>query len=79
MNKSRQFSTYTIQYEIVVRDSANVFTNVEESAIKRFLAHPDSKLYVRSWYEGDEKMPPSDRIDISEIVRKAIAYGRGRG
>ena len=71
-------SNYTIQYEIVVRGSSSVFTNVEESAIKRFLAFPDAKIYVRGWYEGDEKSPPSDRLDISQVIRKAIAYGRGR-
>jgi hypothetical protein len=71
--------TFSTQYEIVTPNKSKVFTNVEESAIKRFLAVPGSRLFIRGWYENDDKTPPTERLDITEIIRKAIAQGRGRG
>lgn len=70
MNKS-------IQYEIKVPDKSSVFTNVEESALKYLLKYPDTKIYIRTWYE--EPAPPSDRIEITELIRQAIVLGRERG
>lgn len=69
---------FSTQYEVVAPGKSKIFTNVEESAIKRFLAEPNSKLFIRGWYEEDDKAPPTERLDITEIIRKAIAYGRGR-
>lgn len=70
MNKS-------VQYEIKVPGKSSVFTNVEESALKYLLNYPDTQIYIRTWYEGEA--PPSDRIEITKLVREAIVLGRGRG
>jgi len=70
--------TFSIQYEIVSPGKSKVFTNVEESALKRFLSESDARLFIRGWYEGDDKTPPTERLDITNIIRKAIAQGRGR-
>lgn len=70
MNKS-------VQYEIKVPGKSSVFTNVEESALKYLLNYPDTQIYIRTWYEGEA--PPSDRIEITKLVREAIVLGKGRG
>lgn len=70
MNKS-------VQYEIRIPGKSSLFTNVEESALKYLLNYPDTQLYIRTWYEGEA--PPSDRIEITKLVREAIVLGRGRG
>ena len=70
MNKS-------VQYEIKVPGKSSVFTNVEESALKYLLNYPDTQIYIRTWYEGEA--PPSDRIEITKLLREAIVLGKGRG
>ena len=67
----------TYQYEIKVPGKSSLFTSVEESALKYLLNYPDTQLYIRTWYEGEA--PPSDRIEITKLVREAIVLGRGRG
>lgn len=67
----------SIQYEIKIPGKSSLFTNVEESALKYLLNYPDTQLFIRTWYEQDA--PPSDRIEITKLVRDAIVLGRGRG
>lgn len=67
----------SIQYEIEVAGKSNRYTCVEESVLNYVINYPDTKVYIRTWYEDDS--PPSDRIEITKLIRDAIVRGRGRG
>ena len=70
-------NNYAIQYEIKAPGKSTIFTNVEESALKHLMAQPDTQLFVRQWFEEGE--PPTERVDVTRLVRQAIVLGRGRG
>ena len=70
-------SNSTIQYEIKAPGKAVIYTNVEESALKHMMAQPDTQLFVRGWFAEGE--PPTERVEVTNLVRQAIVLGRGRG
>ena len=67
----------SIQYEIKAPGKAVIYTNVEESALKHMMAQPDTQLFVRGWFAEGE--PPTERVEVTNLVRQAIVLGRGRG
>lgn len=67
----------SIQYEIKEAGKPPLFTSVEESVLKHLVSYPDTRIYIRTWY-GDNA-PPSDQIEITELIRQAIVLGRERG
>ena len=70
-------STLQTQYEITLSGKSTTFTNSEESVILKLMGFPDARAFIRGWYSDEE--PPSDRLEITNLVRRAIAFGRGRG
>lgn len=67
----------SIQYEVKRPGKSIIFTNVEESALKYMMAQPDTQLFVRAWFAEGE--PPTERVEVTRLVRQAIVLGRGRG
>lgn len=70
-------SNLQTQYEITIEGRSTTYTNSEESVILKLMAFPSARAFIRGWYSDDD--PPSDRLEITDLVRRAIAYGRGRG
>jgi len=64
------------QYEIRVPGKSTVYTNLEQTAIKYLTQYPQTQLFVRFWFEED--VPPTDRVEVTQLVRQAIARGRER-
>lgn len=69
-------STLQTQYEIVVVGKSSLFTNTEESVIRRVISYPDARVFIRGWFSGEE--PPTDRLEVTQLIRKAVAFGRER-
>ena len=68
----------TLQYEIISKDNKPLWSGLNPAeAIEIFNRNREVKIVVTAW-SGDQLEPPSSTIDLTHIVRQAIAQGRGR-
>jgi hypothetical protein len=68
----------TLQYEIVGEGDKPLWRGLNPAeAIEVFAYNRQAKIVVTAW-PSDHLAPPSDTIDLTHIVRQAIAQGRGR-
>lgn len=68
----------TLQYEIIGEDNKPLWVGLNPAeAIEIFNRNREVKIVVTAW-PSDHLAPPSDTIDLTHIVRQAIAQGRAR-
>ena len=68
----------TLQYEIITPDNKFLWGGIDPNeAIDMFTNARDVKIVVTAW-PSDHLAPPSDTIDLTSIIRQAIAQGRAR-
>jgi hypothetical protein len=68
----------TLQYEIITPDNNQLWSGTDPAdAINIFSLGRDVKIVVTAWSD-DHLEPPSNTIDLTQIVRQAIAQGRAR-
>lgn len=68
----------TLQYEVIEEDNKQLWSGLNPAeAIEVFTYNRQSKIVVTAW-SSDQLEPPSSTIDLTHIVRQAIAQGRGR-
>jgi hypothetical protein len=68
----------TLQYEIVGEDNKPLWNGLNPAeAIEIFTYNRQAKIVVTAW-SSDQLEPPSNTIDLTHIVRQAIAQGRAR-
>lgn len=68
----------TLQYEVIEEDNKQLWSGLNPAeAIEVFTYNRQSKIVVTAW-SSDQLDPPSSTIDLTHIVRQAIAQGRGR-
>ena len=68
----------TLQYEVIGEDNQPLWGGLNPAeAIEVFAYNRQAKIVVTAW-PSDYLAPPSITIDLTHIVRQAIAQGRGR-
>lgn len=68
----------TLQYEIIGEDNKPLWNGLNPAdAVEIFNRNREVKIVVTAWSD-DHLEPPSSTIDLTHIVRQAIAQGRGR-
>ena len=68
----------TLQYEIIGEDNQPLWGGLNPAdAIEIFNRNREVKIVVTAW-SSDQLEPPSNTIDLTHIVRQAIAQGRSR-
>jgi hypothetical protein len=68
----------TLQYEIITPDNKFLWSGTNPGeAIDMFTNARDVKIVVTAWSD-DHLEPPSNTIDLTHIIRQAIAQGRAR-
>jgi hypothetical protein len=68
----------TLQYEIISKDNKQLWSGLNPAdAIDIFNRNREVKIVVTAW-SSDQLEPPSNTIDLTHIIRQAIAQGRAR-
>lgn len=68
----------TLQYEVIGEDNKQLWSGLNPAeAIEVFTYNRQAKIVVTAW-SGDQLEPPSNTIDLTHIIRQAIAQGRAR-
>jgi hypothetical protein len=68
----------TLQYEIINSDNQPIWVGLNPAeAMEVLKSNRDTKIVVTAW-PSDHLAPPSDTIDLTPIIRQAIAQSRNR-
>lgn len=68
----------TLQYEVIGEDNQPLWGGLNPAeAIEVFTYNRQAKIVVTAWSD-DHLEPPSNTIDLTHIIRQAIAQGKGR-